>query len=190
MTAEKPEAQQKCTIRPSAEGFDYWLRSKHVGEATRREVANADILLVPKESFRDRTGTFYPVGTEEFLDFLRESAAGSGLKVDICAENATYQEFALHADVLNLAYLLVKDVALSLVAELIVLYISRHAWSSKTDRAVNLKITVEESSESQPHGRHAERKTLEISYNGPPEAVKDTLEGAAQNIRETCRSSK
>ncbi len=190
MTAEKPEAQLTCTIRPSAEGFDYWLWSKHLGEATRREVANADILLVPKESFRDRTGTFYPVGTEEFLDFLRENAVRSGLKVDICAENSTYRELALHADVLNLAYLLVKEVALPLVAQLIVLYVSRHSWSSKTDRAVNFKIIVQKSSEGEPHGHQVEGKTLEISFDGPPGAVKDALDGAAKNIREAWRSNK
>jgi hypothetical protein len=190
MTMVKPEAQRTCTMRPSTEGFDYWMSSKHVGEATRREIADADILLVPKESFRDRTGTFYPVGTEEFLDFLRENAAHGGVKVDICSENAAYREFALHSDILHLAYLLVKEVALPLVAQLIVLYVSRHPWASKTDRAVNLKITVQESSEGEPSDHQAQGRTLEISYDGPPDAVKDALDGAAKNIREAWRPSR
>jgi hypothetical protein len=164
-----------CTLAATTEGFDYWLRRPYLSVGVREEAASADILLVPRERFGDQRGPFFPVGTEEFLSFLREHAAGHGLRADICADSAGYRELALNGgEWLVLADLVVRHAALPVLFSLLTKYFAARIWPVRGDDPVEAGITIEQSTEP-PH------RVVKISYKGPVKGFVSAVDGALKS---------
>jgi hypothetical protein len=72
----------------------------------------------------------FPLGTEDFLNFAREKAT-AGIRVDICADDETYRELALHSDWLIIAEGVVTLVALPVAINLISEYLKERLSRSK-----------------------------------------------------------
>jgi hypothetical protein len=175
--ADKESLKMEATDK----GLDYWLSQPYVTDAMRSEVSQADIVLIPHEKVLDRNGPFFPGGTEDLLEFLRDQTSRNELCVDICVDDSAYCEFALYSELLEISHILVKDLALPILVGLVVQYVSRHVWRSKEERRVRLEIIVEQNS------AHV-KKCLAISYDGSPDDLRTALDAAVETVRgQSCK---
>jgi hypothetical protein len=133
----------------------------------------ANVLLVPIEGFRERTDPMFHQGTEDLLQFLRESP-NEDIRVDICIEDEDYRELALHLDLLVLASAVVTLVVAPIVADLIAEYIKRRLGSREPETIVRSEMFV-----------YDERtgRSVRFSYEGPASAYRDTMANAIHGIR-------
>lgn len=163
--------QPVIVTRSSEESFQTWIDRPYIGEELRRQLAGANVLIVPSEGFLERTDLrHFPTGTEELFHFLRENAP-ENLSVDICIEDADYRELALHADWLMIATTVVTSVAAKVTAELIWKYIQQRVGSRSKDTSVKSQLIVVD----------AERGlSLQLSYEGPANEYRAVIVGAIQ----------
>jgi transcriptional regulator with XRE-family HTH domain len=176
-THVKPEAPDipNYSIAPTEKGFSYWMAQPYLDEMARHEAASADLLLIPQETFRDKAGPLFPVGTEEFLAFLRDQSRSYNCKVDICISDADYQELALHGEVLVLSEIVVKFALLPIATKLVADYIGRHLWSSKESHKAKVGITVD-------MVNLGKDKTVKITYDGPADEFSSAMHSATEAL--------
>ncbi len=150
----------KIEIKETTRALDYWLSRPYLSSDVRRSLANAKVILVPEEGFRDRDVRVFPVGTEEFYNQLREKLPGD-LPLEIAINEDDYKEVALHSAVLILGGLVVTGVTLVVLPVLVNVvseYVNRRLYGDK-DRAeaiVRWELTVVDGS-----------RAAKISYEGP-----------------------
>jgi hypothetical protein len=174
------------SIVPTDKGVSYWIAQSCLDEKARHEATAADLLLIPREGFGDQKGPLFPVGTEEFLAFLKGQSTLSGYKVDICISDAAYRELALHGEVLVISDMIVKLVVLPIAIKLLADYIGQHLWSSKEDRKVRVGITVDVSN-------GGKNQVVKIAYEGPADDFRSAMRsatGAVNDLRTPKRAGK
>ena len=169
MTSERPTLVQEI----SRESIESWCNRPYIGDALRDQLLRANVLLVPIEGFRERTDPMFPQGTEELLQFLRESP-DEDIKVDICIEDQDYRELALHFDLLVLAGAVVTLVVAPVVADLISEYIKRHLGSREPEAIVKSELIVYD---------EISGRSVRLSYEGPASAYRDTMANAIHGMR-------
>lgn len=168
-------AISNCSIEPTDKDLSYWITQPYLDDTTRREVASADLLLIPQESFGDQTGPLFPVGTEEFLAFLKGRSELSGYGVDIGISDAAYRELALHGETLIISEMLVKLAVLPVAIKLIADYIRQHLWSSRESRKVKTAITVDMADAGK-------NQTVKIIYDGPADDFASAMRSATEAL--------
>lgn len=168
----EPE-QDTWGIAKTDNGFGYWLSRPNIQEEVRSELSKADLLIVPQEGFREHAGPVFPVGTEEFLQYLRDNAPPE-VTVDICADDTGYQVLALHSALLILGGLVVKKVVLPAAAALITGYIKKRL-DAKKDR-VRVAITVTD-------GPPGQERAATLSFEGPVAHFEPTIGKMIQELR-------
>lgn len=164
MKLNETQPQEIFTIRDTNETFDYWLHRPYVSDALREELMAADVLLVPQEKFRDHDGPLFPEGTSALLPFLQDNAGS--LKVDICADDETYRELALHYDLVDVGMF----VASSMAAPLLVNWIQKHL--DRLREPDNTEVTCRVIVQQAPDGSRA----VQADYRGPANELRDTFE--------------
>ena len=125
---------------------------------------------MPQEGFRDFKGTVFPVGTSEFLQYLKDKQADDFI-VDIATDDENYRELALHSDLLVLAGLTVQYLVMPFLSRAIYDYVKYRLGSRIKDADVKLDLLIEDSSETN-------KKVANLSYEGPAESTKEVLDAA------------
>lgn len=165
--------QPSVVVKNSQESLSTWTSRPYISNTLREQLSKANVLLVPTEGYGDQPGlVFFPSGTEEVFQFLRESQQGN-LSVDICIEDKDYKEVARHAEILIIASLIVTTIVAPVVADLIAEYIKRRWGSREVETTVKLEITVCD----EKAGR-----SVRISYEGPASEYRNTMGNAIQNL--------
>jgi hypothetical protein len=141
---------------------------------TRGAVERAGIVLVPDDGFRGYAGPVFPLGTVDFLHFLRAHAP-SGTDVVIAAEDTGYKEVVLHSDIVRLATLFVEYVAAPIAMSLIAAYL-RDFLGSRFKRAEARAAIIVHRKEG------AVEQTLRISYEGPAQNAEEALKAAIASL--------
>ncbi len=124
---------------PTEFNLGYWLIQPFVPDDIVESAANADVVLVPWEGFKDYRRAVFPVGTMEFFQFVEKSE----LSIEACISDKEYTEIALHSDEKRLPSMIVTFVVLPLVLSLVGNYISQR-WPLEKNPPISVSITVQE----------------------------------------------
>lgn len=133
---------------------------------------SSDILLMPYKDFREGYVALFPEGTMNFWEYVKEECENKGLTADICISDESYKEIELHAEVINIADILVQLVALPIITGVISSYLSHKLIQlNRKNISTNVNITVEKNGES---------KT--VHYEGSIENFEKAMESISENI--------
>jgi hypothetical protein len=151
--------------KDSKENFSSWLNRPFVGEELRKELAKANVLMVPMEGVRERKDLNFPSGTEGLLEFLKENAR-DGMVPDICIDDKDFKTLVLHDVTIILGSFVVTALLAPVVADLISEYLKKEIWPDKPEETkVDFKMTIVES----------DGTSKELSYNGPAKTFEKTI---------------
>lgn len=135
-------------------------------------IKKADILILPYEGFRDRSDYLFPEETYKLYDYLKENTLSNSITVEICSSDEEYKELELHADVINIAQIIVNSSAYAIVVGLITNYLyDKLKHYNKKDINANVSITVETNGKS---------KT--IRYEGSIENFESAMKSVDEHI--------
>ena len=163
-----------CSCSEIEKGFQYWSGAGSLSDETRAAIGKSDIVLLPAEGYGDYAGPVFPVGTDEFFQFLR-SKAPSGINVELATEDANYAELALHADIFYLASVLVTLLGAPVATGLIVEYLKTDLGSRFDDTEVRASIILDQSN-------GPDSKTIKITYEGPARTFEKTMNEALSSV--------
>lgn len=170
MTFKQERPEKVFSVQETPQVLDYWLHRPHVSDELRAELAGTHVLLVPDETFREKKGPFFPEGTSSLLGYLQDNLPT--LKVDICADDASYRELALHFDLVNLGQFVVELIG----APLFVVWLQEHLDQRVNVEQVEVKCSV--TVQQNPDGGRAFR----MDYSGPASELRDTIEPMLRDI--------
>lgn len=155
---------EKFQIEETSENFETWVNKPYINEKLKNQLKKANVLIIPKEGFRDKEFPLFPVGTEELLTFLKENS-NKGIITDICIDDDDYSELALFDALIVIGAFIVTSVVAPIFVNLISEYIKKR-WPSKSSSSqIKVELTVV--------NRYGE--SLKISYEGPSEEYQRTL---------------
>jgi len=160
-------------VENSAESFATWINKPFIPEKLRRQLSKANILIVPREGYREEPSPVFPVGTEELLDYLREYSR-KGIVPDICINDKDYKELSLHSALIIIGSLVITSIVGPIIADLISEYIKKR-WMTKVDKAqIKLELTIVKNDGSASY----------LLYEGPANEFLSTVKPTLRSLAE------
>ena len=153
--------KKKLEVKEVKFNLDTYIENYIKDENLKDEVKNANIILLPYNNFREIKGPIFFENNAELYDYLLTNTKDK--KVEICVEEEDYKEIALHDELINLGIIFLQDVALTVVAGLILEYIKNKIDSRKP----KVEVTLIEKEE---------KSYKEFKYEGDPEYLSETLD--------------
>ncbi len=145
-------------ISGTDESREHWLDSERLSEEVKQEVREADIAILPFESWREYEHPVFPAHTSKVFRHI-DSASPKGLRVGIASDDADYEELHLRSGfLLELGTFLVTNVALPIAINLITSYIVDRVGSKSEEFRLRIRFVVEQSPSS---------PGVKFSYDGP-----------------------
>ena len=170
---EESQTETKLTVEDSTENFSTWINRPYIPDELKQPLSSANVLIVPREGFREHPEPIFPVGTEELLNHFRDNKE-KGIVPDICIADQDYKELALHDATIILGTIVVADIIADIVADLISEYIKKR-WKSKEDDAkIKIQLTVVE-----PDG-----KASKLLYEGSVKDFNSTIKPTLKSLSE------
>lgn len=173
MTHEPPN-ETEFAVEDTDETFSTWIDRPYIPDELRPQLQRANVLIVPREGFREHAEPVFPVGTEELLNFLRDNT-DKGVVPDICIADKDYRELALHDALIIVGSFVVTSIVGPIIADLISEYLKRRWGSKEAEAKIKVELTVIES-----NGR-ASRLLYEGMAKDFNETVKPTLKSIADS---------
>ena len=102
--------------------FESIYNKNYMPKEYEEEIKAANILLIPRENFRDKQGLFFPECTDEFLEFMKERE-NANVKVDICISDEDFIKLELHADIIYIATMIVQWAVWPITTSIIAAYL-------------------------------------------------------------------
>jgi len=137
-----------------------------------KKIRQADILILPYENFRGRTEYLFPEDTYAFFDYLSEQLKETGLVIEICSTDEEYKELELHADVINIADIILNYTILPLVINLVSNYLyDKLKKYNRKNINTNINLTVEKNGRSK-----------KIHYEGSIENFVEVMKSISKNM--------
>lgn len=169
----KLSAEPTLSLKESRESLDEWRNFEQLEPDVQKLLQSTNALVVPFIgcAFNDDL-VYFPKGTDELIAVLRE-ANSSGFVADICAGDATYQELALHADVLHIAKIVIDWAIVPLTVDLVVAYIKSYLGNRFKKSRVNSTLIITNT----PHNQ-----SIELRYEGPADVYDATVNTAIASI--------
>jgi len=164
------EEKSKVEIYNARVGFEDVYHKDYLSPSLLESIQNADILLLPHEDFKGHKNCF-PEQTSQFYSFLKKEAVKHDISVDIGASDEDYKELELHADVVNIAEILVQWTLFPIVTGILSTYLYDLVMQRKMKMYVNVKISVENKG-----------KTMTIDFEGDIENFERTMKSIKENI--------
>lgn len=129
------------------------------------DLKKANLLLLPYEGFKTNKDPVFPEQTMELYNYIKNYDSNS-LIGDICISDEDYAELELHADLINLASMIVTIGVFPIATGLIANYLSQKIQerNRKTDLKVKVNITVVDGD-----------KSKNISYEGDVDKFEETI---------------
>lgn len=160
----------KVEINDAKISFENVYQKDNLSPDLLENIKNADILLLPYDSFKGFSNCF-PEQTYLFYSFLKKKAVNEDLLVDIATSDEEYKELELHADVINIAEILIQWTLFPVATGIIAAYLYDLAKQRKNKMNANIKISVEKKG-----------KTKTISFEGDIEEFERAMESIKENI--------
>jgi len=136
-------------------------------------IKNADILLIPHEDFKGFKDCLFPEQTYQFFSYLKKEALKHNLAVDMSVSDDEYKELELHADVVNIAQIIIQWAIFPVVTSMIAAYLYDLVKQRKKKMNANIKISVEQKG-----------KTKTINFEGDIESFERAMKSINENIFE------
>jgi hypothetical protein len=138
---KQPTDSQYVSVS-SGESFNSHLDRPFIDAALHASLVKANVLIIPSEGYGELTNAVhFPDGTSELYQYL-SAKGGDGLRIELAVQDNEFKELALHADVLTLATLLVKDFVAPLTIGLLANYIYDRLGRRAPDARVKSKVIV------------------------------------------------
>jgi hypothetical protein len=171
--SQEPNVETEFIVEDSEENFSSWINRPYVPEELRNQLVAANVLIVPREGFRERPDPVFPVGTEELLQYFRGNS-DKGISADICIADEDYRELALHEALIIIGGFVVTSLVAPIVTDLISTYIKKR-WGSKEEKAkIKLELTVVEK----------DGRASKLLYEGPSKDFSKTVKPALKTLSE------
>ena len=166
------ESDKKSEIQISDAdiSFNVVYQSPNLSPEISEKIITADILLLPYADFKGYQNCLFPEQTYQFFAHLMKEAEKQHLTVDLAVSDEDYKELELHADVVNVADILIQWVLFPIVTGMISTYLYSLIQQRKRNINANVKIIVEK-----------DGKSKRVSYEGDIE----NFERAMKSIDET-----
>jgi hypothetical protein len=168
---EEQSTGELIKIEKTELNFEHWSETETLSSRLRESIRQAELVVVPFEGFREYPGPVFPAGTEDLFQFLREKSN----TVEIAIEDADYKEISVHFDVITLATITVREVALALGAAWVIEYVKARVGSHSAQTEVRANIIVD-----RRNGK--KRNAMQISYQGPAEAFENAMKEAVAKL--------
>lgn len=135
--------ESKIQISDASISFDDVYQSPDLSPELLEKIKMADIILLPHVDFRGYQKCLFPEQTNQFYTHLMKEAEKQNLSVDLVVSDEDYKEIELHADVVNIADVLIQWVLFPIVTGMISAYLYDLVLQRKKKMNANVKITVE-----------------------------------------------
>lgn len=122
MTHRFRDDEDKFIVEESKENFETWTSKDFISSEIRESIKSASILIVPTIGFREPNELTFPIGTEDFFQYIKENLP-KDFTIDFCINDDDYQELALYSNYRRLGNFLVTTVALGVFLNLLSSYI-------------------------------------------------------------------
>lgn len=164
--------EDKVEVLEGIYTFDTIYKKPYIPENLIEEIKKSNVLLIPRENFRGKKGTFFPEETYSLFTYLRENFKDKGINIEICTSDDDYQELELHSELVNIAEIIVESGLFSIVTSMIASYLydilKKH---NRKDIGTSVNITVEEKGKS---------KT--VHYEGSIENFESAMKSVEEHI--------
>lgn len=170
----KHESNEKCKldISDGIYTFENIFEMPYIPRELMDSIKKSDILLLPYTNFKGREEKFFPEETYKFYDYLIEKGKENGLDSEICISDDEYNELELHADVINIANIIVQWAVFPVLASMVANYLCEKIKQyNKTDINTKVNISVEKNGKS---------KT--IHYEGTIENFESAMKSIDEHI--------
>lgn len=155
--------------------FETIYSKPYIPQEYIEDIKNADVLLIPEESFREEGDVLFPETTREFLDFIRDEIP-KDMTVDIAISDEQFKRIELHSDAVNIATIIVDSAIFNIACGIIASFLydlAKKYLKKPEDLTANVKIISEETKT---------KKSKMIIYEGPVSGIKETLEQASREL--------
>lgn len=159
----------KAIIEESSTTFDSIKNKPFYPLEFDDEIQSADIVILPS----NEKDVLFPEITTELFKFLSDN---DSIRASISISDDEYKRIEKHCDWIELGVFLVTSIALPIVINLFsnYLYDKLKNLNKKDDEVTaDVEIIVEETKT---------KKSKRITYKGPVNAIKDTLEKASKDL--------
>lgn len=153
--------------------FDSILNKPYIPREYLEEIKRANLLLIPTENFREHRGVFFPEITEEFFYYIKETKT-EDVRVDIACSDEELEKLELHSACIIIPSIVVSGIILPIIINIIssFLYDKAKSHNRKPEElSAEINIVVQEGKISR-----------QITYKGPVDGIKDTLEATVPRI--------
>lgn len=138
------EEEDIFKVEKSNHNFETWISKDFVSEETKSSLKQASILIVPTIGFRRENEPTFPIGTEDFLNYIQDNLP-SEYSIDICIDEEKYHELALYSNYRRLGNFVVTNVALSIFLNLLSSYVYEKAFTEDESKPPIQIVTVDNS---------------------------------------------
>jgi hypothetical protein len=142
-TIKAPIINPEFIVEESKENFSTWINRPYVPHGLREQLSTANVLIIPREGFREHPEPIFPVGTEELFQYLKD-ASDKGIIVDICIADNDYRELALHDALVIIGGFIVTSLIAPVFVSLISEYIKKRFGFKEKRTKIKIEITAVE----------------------------------------------
>lgn len=158
-------------VEETQESFSDWLNKPYISSKLRKQLVNANLLIVPLEGVQENVGPVFPNCTEELCLFLKENATAD-LVPEICIEDQDFTELVMHWDLFTVGSIIVKCIVAPFAVNLIYDYLKDRLGPRASKTHVKLELTVVQE----------DGKAAHMLYEGPSKELRKTLLPAIENL--------
>lgn len=152
-------------VTDSTEDFEFWINKSYIPETLKPQLLLANVLLVPREDYREGVPLVFPVGTGELFAYLRELGDKS-IKPEICIQEEDYRELALHFDFVVIPIAIVRYLLAPLFVRAVYDFIKHQKGNKLQKTKVIFEMTVVKDGGTAAH----------IRYEGPVEGLQTLVQ--------------
>ncbi|ACV62395.1 hypothetical protein Dtox_1531 [Desulfofarcimen acetoxidans DSM 771] len=163
--------KSKIQINDATVSFEDVYKAPNLSSELLEKIKTADILLLPYTDFKGYQNCLFPEQTYQFYTHLMNEAEKQSLSVDLAVSDEDYKEIELHADVVNIADILIQWVLFPIVTGMISAYLYDLVRQRKKKMNANVKITVE---------KNGKAKT--VSFEGDIESFERAMKSLDETI--------
>lgn len=163
--------EEKICVTDADINFEGIYEKDYTPQKYIEDIKKANVLLIPDERFRDRKGLFFPECTSEFYQFLKNRFE---IQTEICIDDDDFKKLELHADIINVATLIVQYAVLPIVTGIISAYLYDKVKSMNKEKGETntiVHIIVEKNG-----------KSKKIDYEGSVEKFEDAMKTVEKTI--------
>lgn len=152
--------------------FETEIEKPYISEETKQKLRGAKILIIPQDDNQlAENRILFPSGTIDLFRHLTENIDNDA-GINICIEEADYQEIALHADIHIIAQIILHEYYIPLVVSLIASYIYDLIKGKNEEPIIKSKIIVV---------NEKGKQSIEYSYTGPASEYEKSINQAIKS---------